>query len=118
MARLVSLSWWPMSDIAMFLVEKYIRQERGLPVTNFLEPSSEKVCQQLDVTPRLENLQIPYSLSISTWEKTMFSDIEFLGQLDKHFDNYSATIAEVLVMMRKDQGNLPRPTATQNNVPP
>ena len=42
----------------------------------------------------------------------MFSDIEFLGQLDKHFDNYSATIAEVLVMIRKDQGNLPRPTAT------
>jgi hypothetical protein len=110
--RLVILSWWPMSDIAMFLVEKYIRQERSLPVTSFLEPSSEKVCQLLDATPRPGNSQISSSPSISTWERTVLSDIEFLGHLDEHFDNYSATIAEALVVMRKERGNLPRPRVT------
>lgn len=112
--RLVILSWWPGSDMAMFLAENYIRQERGLPVTNSLESSSEKVCQQLGMRPRLESSPISSSPSISTWERTLFSDIEFLHHLNEHFDNYSTTIAEVLVAMRKDREDLPRPTVTMD----
>jgi hypothetical protein len=112
LTRLVILSWWPVSDIAMFLVEKYCRRKKGLPVTSALELSSEKVCQQLDTTSYPGDYQISSSPSFSTWDKTVFSDIEFLRQLDERFDDYSATIAEVLVLMRKNHSNLPRPKIT------
>ena len=110
--RLVILSWWPVSDIAMFLVEKYCRQKKGLPVTSALELSSGKVCQQLDTTAYSGDYQISSSPSCSTWDKTVFSDVQFLRQLDARFDDYSATIAEVLVLMRKNHSNLPRPKIT------
>jgi hypothetical protein len=42
----------------------------------------------------------------------VLSDIEFLSHLDEQFDKYSATIAEALVVMRKERDNLPRPRVT------
>lgn len=101
--RLVILAWWPMSDIAMFLVEKYRQRKKGLSVESTLEQSSEKFCQQLDATPQARGYQTRISPSVGTWDRIVFSDIDFLRKLDERFDKYSASIAENLVTMRKPQ---------------
>lgn len=110
--RLVILAWWPMSDIAMFLVQKYRRQENGLPFTRVLNPSSEEVCQQLDAAPHFEDYQILSSHPVNTWDGTLISDLEFMRQLDERFDDHSFAIAEILIAMRDRNSDLPKPEVT------
>lgn len=104
--RLVILAWWPMSDVAAFLAQRWFPGWKNLPVTKALV----KPFDECYASPDIESYHALASSPLGSWESVLFSNIdsEFLHELDDQFDENSTTIAETLVRMRRNnQSTMP-----------
>lgn len=107
--RLIILAWWPTSGVAIFLTNICPQQRCFTSVSSDLEQSYEKLQDEKHAIGSPVVTSIP---SVGLWERTISSDIEFLRELDAQTDRHSATIAEILVILRKGGCDRPSPAIT------